>query len=100
MMTIQWEQTVSNFLPRYKLTYTQIFIFLRSSEEALEILQKFNYIDTRATIQSQLKTKYEPILHQFMKEVTTVENIFQVHIVHFRFFGQWSVTLFSWLLLF
>nr|CAD7411754.1 unnamed protein product [Timema poppensis] len=48
-------------------------VFLRSSEEALEMLLKFKHIETRQAIQDQLMTKFDLVMLQFNKEIALIE---------------------------
>lgn len=56
----------------------QFCIFIRSSEEALDVLLKFMEMRTRETIHKQLATKFDLVMRQFIKEITAVEDKFTV----------------------
>lgn len=78
-----WSATMATFYQevRYLENETKFFIdecfmSLRSAESALEILLKFKETKTRAIIHEQLLRKFDVIMQQFSKEVSTVEGIF------------------------
>ncbi|KAK6624941.1 hypothetical protein RUM44_011805 [Polyplax serrata] len=78
-----WDAIVESFYKEVKQLEKEAKIFidesfkiLRSSEEALEMLLKFKHIKTRSSIQEQLMTKFDVVMQQFSKEISTVEYMF------------------------
>lgn len=78
-----WEAIVESFYTEVKQLEKEAKIFidesfkiLRCSEEALEMLLKFKHIKTRSCIQEQLMTKFDVVMQQFSKEISTVEYLF------------------------
>lgn len=78
-----WEIIVNSFYKEVKQLEKEAktfidesFKILRCSEEALEMLLKFKHIKTRDSIQEQLMTKFDVIMQQFSKEISTVEYLF------------------------
>lgn len=52
----------------------------RSSQEAIEILLKLITYEIRESIHQQLTQKFNVIMKQFMTEITTIQNLFNVMI--------------------
>lgn len=78
-----WEATLSLFFEEVyfleneaKFFLDECFHVLISAESALEMLLKFKDIKTRASIHQQLMKKFDVVMQQFSKEVSTVEGIF------------------------
>ncbi|XP_069678773.1 dynein axonemal heavy chain 10-like [Periplaneta americana] len=82
---LNWQEILENF---YRMVakleneasyfIDESFKFLRSSEEALELLLKFKHISTREAIHKQLMSKFDLVMAQFTKEILTIENEFNV----------------------
>lgn len=78
-----WEATLSLFFEEVhfleneaKFFLDECFHVLISAESALEVLMKFKDVKTRASIHQQLMKKFDVVMQQFSKEVSTVEGIF------------------------
>ncbi|CAL7939587.1 unnamed protein product [Xylocopa violacea] len=78
-----WEATMSLFYEEVhyleneaKFFIDECFMVLINAEDALKMLLKFKETKTRATIQKQLLKKFDVIMQQFSKEVSTVEGLF------------------------
>lgn len=59
-----------------KFYIDQCFVVLINAENSLEMLLKFKNMKTRAAIQYQLLRKFDVIMQQFSKEITSVESIY------------------------
>lgn len=90
-----WEATLSLFFEEVhfleneaKFFLDECFHVLISAESALEMLMKFKEIKTRASIHQQLMKKFDVVMQQFSKEVSTVEGIFNrgKRFTNFKFF--------------
>ncbi|KPJ04007.1 Dynein heavy chain 10, axonemal [Papilio xuthus] len=81
-----WDVIMSDFWKevRYledeaKNYINQSFGNLRFSDEALDVLLKFLEFDTREAIRHELSTKFDLVMRQFIKEITSVEDKFTRH---------------------
>lgn len=75
-MTTWFYEEVSYLEDQAKFYIDECFSVLISAESALEMLLKFKDIKTRTAIQQLLLRKFDVIMQQFSKEISTVENIF------------------------
>ncbi|KAK1133358.1 hypothetical protein K0M31_011173 [Melipona bicolor] len=78
-----WEATISLFFEEVhfleneaKFFIDECFLTLMNAEDGLRMLLKFKVIKTRDTIHQHLLRKFDVIMQQFSKEVSTVEGIF------------------------
>lgn len=75
-MTAWFYEEVLFLEDQAKFYIDECFNVLISAESALEMLLKFKGMKTRAAIQQQLIRKFDVIMQQFSKEISTVENIY------------------------
>lgn len=75
LMTLFYEE-VSSLESEAEFFINDCFTVLTSAEDAMEALLKFKNMKTREAIQSQLLTKFDVVMQQFMKEITAVGQIF------------------------
>lgn len=74
----EFHQQVKVLENKAKYFINEIFKVLRSSDEALEMLLKFQHIETRESIQVELTKKFDQIMDHFNKEVINIEGVFMV----------------------
>ncbi|XP_077294859.1 dynein axonemal heavy chain 10-like [Arctopsyche grandis] len=81
-----WDVIINEFYKDVAIVEDKAKIFiddsfenLRSSEEAMEMLLKLTNFETRESIHEQLTMKFGVIMQQFMKEITTIQSIFNEH---------------------
>lgn len=75
-MTAWFYEEVSFLEDQAKFYIDECFNVLINAESALEMLLKFKETKTRSAIQQQLLKKFNVIMQQFSKEISTVENIY------------------------